>query len=73
VQLPLIFQGIQIVYRQDRAGKSEGETVTYGFNERNDIKSVVEYIHSHFPFISNLGLWGRSMGAASVILFLSTH
>ena len=47
--------------------------MSYGFNEQNDIKSVVEHIHSNYPFISHIGLWGRSMGAASVILFLSTH
>jgi pimeloyl-ACP methyl ester carboxylesterase len=53
------------------SGQSEGEWVSMGYYEKDDIKSVVEYLeHSG---ITQIGLWGRSMGAVSALLYASYH
>jgi len=52
------------------SGLSEGEYVTLGHNEKNDLKSLVEYLRKQ-EFVSDIGLWGRSMGAVTGILYAS--
>lgn len=51
-------------------GKSEGEYGTLGKNEALDIHSVVEHLVSKEKF-RYVYLWGRSMGAATVIRYCS--
>jgi pimeloyl-ACP methyl ester carboxylesterase len=50
---------------------SEGEDITYGVNEKHDIDCVVDNLKK-LSFISKICLWGRSMGAASILHYL-TH
>lgn len=47
-------------------GLSEGEYVTLGYKEKDDLQSALEYLRSTHS-VSIIGLWGRSMGAATAI------
>ena len=50
------------------SGRSEGNFVTLGSNEQHDLKVVVEYLTS-LETVSCVILWGRSMGAATALLY----
>lgn len=50
------------------SGNSEGEYVTLGHQEKYDIWEVVKYLNTNFN-IEYIVLWGRSMGASSIITF----
>eukprot|EP00760_Papus_ankaliazontas_P018364 PhM_4_TR17468/c0_g1_i1/m.85719 len=52
------------------SGLSEGEYVTLGFYERQDLAAVVEFVQASGR-CSAIGLWGRSMGAVSSIMYAS--
>lgn len=49
------------------SGLSEGEYISLGWYERRDLKAAVDYLRG-LPFTSGIGLWGRSMGAATCVL-----
>ena len=51
-------------------GKSKGDWVTLGHKEKDDLKSAIEYLNEH-KRVSSIGLWGRSMGAVTSILYMS--
>jgi len=53
-------------------GNSEGEFVTLGYKERYDLEAVIKHIRSKYK-VSNIGLWGRSMGASTAILYMADH
>lgn len=46
---------------------SEGEYISLGWYEREDVKTVTEHLRS-LGTVSTIGLWGRSMGAATALL-----
>ncbi|KAG6428079.1 hypothetical protein SASPL_112328 [Salvia splendens] len=46
------------------SGLSGGEHVTLGWNEKDDLKAVVDYLRADGN-VSFIGLWGRSMGAVT--------
>lgn len=48
------------------SGHSEGDYISLGFFEQQDLKTVLKYLRS-LPYISGIGLWGRSMGAATCV------
>ncbi|CAG9311290.1 unnamed protein product [Blepharisma stoltei] len=50
------------------SGLSEGSYVSLGYYESWDLKSVMDYIKES-GLASAIGLWGRSMGATSSILY----
>ncbi|KAG7996245.1 hypothetical protein I3843_01G149200 [Carya illinoinensis] len=50
------------------SGLSGGEHVTLGWNEKDDLRSVVEYLRADGN-ISLIGLWGRSMGAVTSLMY----
>lgn len=50
------------------SGLSEGEYVTLGWNEMNDLKDVVAHLRED-KRISCIGLWGRSMGAVTSLMY----
>lgn len=54
------------------SGKSEGKYVTLGYKEKEDLKVIVKQCRDVFGY-SEIFLWGRSMGAATIILLLSCH
>jgi fermentation-respiration switch protein FrsA (DUF1100 family) len=49
------------------SGKSEGEYISLGWYERDDVAAVVEYLRNSGR-TSTIGLWGRSMGAVTALL-----
>lgn len=50
------------------SGISGGEHVTLGWNEKDDLKAVVDYLRSDGN-VSMIGLWGRSMGAVTSLMY----
>jgi fermentation-respiration switch protein FrsA (DUF1100 family) len=53
------------------SGKSDGDFVSLGYYEREDLATVVAHLRRHHRNNKNLkiGLWGRSMGAATAIMY----
>eukprot|EP00002_Diphylleia_rotans_P035302 TRINITY_DN7690_c0_g2_i7.p1 TRINITY_DN7690_c0_g2~~TRINITY_DN7690_c0_g2_i7.p1 ORF type:complete len:440 (-),score=62.23 TRINITY_DN7690_c0_g2_i7:173-1492(-) len=51
-------------------GVSEGETISLGHFEQHDIRAIVEYVRAN-KMASCIGLWGRSMGAVSSVMYSS--
>lgn len=49
------------------SGKSDGEYVSLGYYERDDLAIVIEYLRQT-DSVGCIGLWGRSMGAATALL-----
>jgi len=49
------------------SGLSDGETISLGFYEQDDLMAVIEYLRAG-GLVSRIGLWGRSMGAATSVL-----
>lgn len=49
------------------SGKSDGEHVTLGFYEREDLMCVVAHLRAT-DVVSTIALWGRSMGAVTSLL-----
>ncbi|XP_058202403.1 uncharacterized protein LOC131316903 isoform X1 [Rhododendron vialii] len=50
------------------SGLSDGDYVSLGWHEKDDLKVVVSYLRSNKQ-ISCIGLWGRSMGAVTSLLY----
>ncbi|CAG9330389.1 unnamed protein product [Blepharisma stoltei] len=49
------------------SGLSDGEYVTLGWYERDDVACVIDYLRSTEK-VSYIGLWGRSMGAVTALM-----
>ena len=49
-------------------GLSEGEYISLGYHEKEDLKIIVNFV-SNLPHVSSIGLWGHSMGAATAIMY----
>ena len=49
-------------------GQSEGEYISLGYHESHDVKIIVDFINK-LPGVGNIGLWGRSMGAVTAIMY----
>ncbi|CAL1352011.1 unnamed protein product [Linum trigynum] len=50
------------------SGLSDGDYVSLGWHEKDDLKVVVSHLRSNKK-ISCIGLWGRSMGAVTSMLY----
>ncbi|XP_031397543.1 uncharacterized protein LOC116208310 isoform X2 [Punica granatum] len=50
------------------SGLSGGEHVTLGWNEKDDLKAAVDYLRADGN-VSLIGLWGRSMGAVTSLMY----
>lgn len=48
-------------------GNSEGQWVTLGWKERDDLRAVLQYLKDQGR-TSKVALWGRSMGAATILM-----
>lgn len=48
-------------------GRSEGEFISLGWHERDDVNVIVNYLRTNRK-VTAVGLWGRSMGAATALL-----
>ncbi|CAK9099596.1 unnamed protein product, partial [Durusdinium trenchii] len=51
-------------------GQSEGEYVSLGWHERDDLAVVIDCLR-RLPYCGQIGLWGRSMGAATALMHSS--
>lgn len=49
------------------SGWSEGEYVSLGYYEREDLTCVIAHLRAQH--ITNIALWGRSMGAATALMY----
>ena len=49
-------------------GLSEGEYISLGYHESHDLKILVDFIDK-LPGVGYIGLWGRSMGAATTMIY----
>ncbi|XP_057757520.1 uncharacterized protein LOC130976626 [Arachis stenosperma] len=50
------------------SGISGGDHVTLGWNEKDDLRAVVNYLRAD-ENVSLIGLWGRSMGAVTSLMY----
>ena len=67
--LYLLNKGIDLfVFDFPGCGKSEGEYISLGYHEKDDVKIIVDHVAS-LPGVGEIGLWGRSMGAATALLY----
>ena len=48
-------------------GLSEGDYISLGYFEKDDTSLVIDYVKNNF-FVSEIGIWGRSMGASAAIM-----
>lgn len=65
---PLLTRRISLFcYDAAGCGKSEGEYVSLGHFESEDLACVIRHLQSS-PGCGPIGLWGRSMGAATALL-----
>lgn len=49
------------------SGRSDGEFISLGWFERDDVSTVVEYLRKD-KRVSTIALWGRSMGASTALM-----
>ena len=45
---------------------SEGDSISLGWYEKDDISTVMDLLRK-VSYVRNIGLWGRSMGAATAL------
>lgn len=65
---PLLVQRIAVFcYDAAGCGLSEGEYVSLGWYEQDDLAAVIDYLRRS-PVCSTVGIWGRSMGAATALM-----
>lgn len=50
-------------------GLSDGDFITLGYNERDDVDCIVTYLQRTYPNFKNIILWGKSMGAATALMY----
>ena len=48
-------------------GLSEGEYISLGYHEKNDVKLIIDFVEK-LPGVGKIGIWGRSMGAATAMM-----
>ena len=51
-------------------GHSEGEYISLGWYENLDVKCIIDFLRNSNK-VSTIGLWGRSMGAVTSIMYAS--
>ena len=49
-------------------GRSEGEYISLGWHEQEDVECVINYLRKSNK-VSTIGLWGRSMGAVTALMY----
>ena len=65
----LLSQGISLFcFDFAGCGLSDGEYISLGHYESQDLKVIIEYLRNRSE-VSQIGLWGRSMGAVTSLMF----
>ena len=49
-------------------GLSGGEYISLGYHEKDDVGVIIDFIET-LPGVGNIGIWGRSMGSATTMLY----
>ena len=49
-------------------GLSEGPYISLGWYEQEDVQTVINWLRNSDK-VSTIGLWGRSMGASTALMF----
>ena len=49
-------------------GLSEGEYISLGWFEKDDVRLIIDFVEK-LPGVLSIGLWGRSMGAATTMFY----
>ena len=52
------------------SGMSEGDYISLGYHEKNQVKNIVDFVEK-YPGVGKIGLWGRSMGASTSLIYTS--
>lgn len=67
--LPFLLRHGLTVFSLDFSGSglSDGDYISLGWHEEQDLLVVLEHLHKD-PCVASVGLWGRSMGAATAVL-----
>ena len=52
------------------SGMSEGDYISLGYHEKHQVKNIVDFVEK-YPGVGKIGLWGRSMGAATALIYTS--
>ena len=52
------------------SGQSEGDFISLGYHESHDLGNVIDFLEK-IPGVGKIGIWGRSMGAATGMIY--TH
>ena len=52
------------------SGMSEGEYISLGYHEKYQVKNIVDFVEK-YPGVGKIGLWGRSMGASTSLIYSS--
>ena len=50
------------------SGQSDGKYVTLGWREQDDLALAIQHLRA-LGTVSTIGLWGRSMGAVTALLY----
>lgn len=58
-----------LIYDHRRHGESGGKTTSFGFYEKFDLKTVVDWLKTEIGPELELGIHGESMGAATMLLY----
>ncbi|WP_271398034.1 alpha/beta hydrolase [Salinicoccus roseus] len=58
-----------VIYDARRHGNTGGVHSTYGFYEKYDLETVVDYLFDHYGPDVEVGIHGESMGAATMLLY----
>ena len=65
----LLKNGINIVmFDFVGCGQSEGEYISLGWFEKDDVRLIIDFVQK-LPGVGTIGLWGRSMGAATTMIY----
>ena len=60
------------VFDFEGCGLSEGEYISLGYHEKNQVKTIINLLYK-YKGVGKIGIWGRSMGAATALLYSSTN
>lgn len=58
-----------VIYDARRHGNTGGIHSTYGFYEKYDLETVIEYMLEHYGSDIEFGIHGESMGASTMLLY----
>lgn len=54
------------------SGLSEGDYISLGYYEKGDVDVVFNYLRG-LGTVSSIGIWGRSMGAVTALMYADTN